>query len=99
VQKLFALYNFEFVTDQCVLCGKKTELVTYSLPAGGLICHNCCSPAQRQSIDTKTTQALFALFHSDLPTIVKIFNDRMCRKLIQMLLTTLNYHLGSHFHL
>lgn len=39
--RIFKATGYEFEVNQCVFCGSKKDIITFSFADGGFVCHNC----------------------------------------------------------
>ena len=73
---LFNATGYGFETNQCVFCGSKQGIVTFSFPDGGFVCQNCYQEGMETGL-TKT-QMLLLRAASNCKDIAKF--DYSCSK-------------------
>ncbi len=68
--KCLSFLGVGLLLDECVSCGKKTEIVTIDGDRGGLICKNCYQ--NEPLVSLKTIQLLRMYYYVDIKSIQKL---------------------------
>ena len=75
IANIFELKMLDFlgirpVIDECVNCGKKTDIITISSYRGGYLCKNCCQGEVITNV--KTIKLLRMFYYVDISKITKL---------------------------
>lgn len=62
--KLFKETGYEFEVNQCVLCGAKKEIITFSFADGGFICRSCLEADMERDLTKNQMLIIRAAFNT-----------------------------------
>lgn len=93
---LYQSLGLEVETKSCVLCQKKTDIVSYSIREGGFLCRDC---QERLGYPRKEEMELYVLKYAFLPIDGKSLSKVVPAKAGRNVLVSLAYGLSSYFDL
>lgn len=63
--KIFKMSGYEFSVNQCVFCGTKQRIVTFSFPDGGFVCENCFEEGMARDLTNPQMLLIRSAFNSE----------------------------------
>lgn len=60
--KILKISGYDFEVSECIMCGSKKNIVTFSFTDGGFICKDCCTPEIPRELNNKQMLAIREAF-------------------------------------
>lgn len=62
--RIFKATGYEFEVNQCVFCGSKKDIITFSFADGGFVCSNCVEPNTEKDLSNEEMLLLRSAFNA-----------------------------------
>lgn len=80
---LFKVTGYEFEVNQCVFCGSKKDIITFSFADGGFICSNCLQEDTEKDLTNNEMLLLRSAFNATDYVMSKYYDKDSALKVLE----------------